>query len=183
MVEKFKAVFPNTVMGSHELYFEEMATETEGKFTLPLIGIKRVGWSLDKQRFNHLETWYGSYNAVDQNTGKNYFITALPIAINYQIDIYAEVREVVDKIAAELMFFLWKHPKLMFEVVKPFQWTCLDSDIWIDDILENSDLGNFSSKGRLYRTTYDIKIDNAKLYESELFHVAEEVPVEIKIIE
>jgi hypothetical protein len=183
---KIKEVFPNTIMGlatnGFANYFEETATEKDGLVTLPLVGVTRVGWSLDEKKRSHSGIWFGAYKAVDTDTGESYLIKSMAIQIKYQIDIISDKRLEVDGISAEMAWFLTHQPKLAFEVTKPFEWQCLDADVLIEDVVENTDIMGFRDKGRLYRSTFDVVVDNAYLYHSNVFNLVEKIPFEIRVV-
>lgn len=93
---------------------------------------------------------------------------AIPIQINWQLDIITRDRESNDNLLRELIFHYINYPTL--EITIPYGLDINHNfNIFFDsDIDDNSDIVNHMNKGEYFRSTMSLYTDDAYLWKSSL---------------
>ena len=134
---------------------------------LPLITISRNGGFtiLNKQKQPM------TYNALSLN--KSYKTTvqlnAIPISIQYQIDVYTRYFQEADEYARNLIFNLINYPQMMVEI--PYENADIQhmANIHLQsEIEDNSDIAERLISGQFYRWTITVDIDDAYLFDVKI---------------
>lgn len=145
--------------------FMTVANETnDNPIELPLIAISRAGG------FNILNTSKQplAYTAVttQANLEKGMKLNAIPIDINYQIDVYARYYKEADEIARNLIFNFIRYPKISITVPYYEQNIEHHSKITLSsEVQDNSDIPERLVAGQFTRLTFAINIDDAYLWD------------------
>ena len=141
----------------------------------PIISLVRTGWHLLNYSQEFMENTGGLVGYLDEEEGKRLRqarLQAIPIQINYQLDIWTQNRIDNDVIAREIIWFYKLNPQLLvtiphgLNIKHPF-------NIGIEpDIVDNSDIAEHNSRGRYYRQTLGLYTDgDAFLWKSSVSNV------------
>lgn len=114
------------------------------------------GWRNDSVAFK---------DSLDRRNGKTNQLNAIPIQLNYQIDIYTRYQAEAEEYLRNFVFNIINYPKLEIEI--PYN----NSDIkayanirLVPDIIDNSDIPERLIAGQFTRFTISIYIDDAYLW-------------------
>ena len=92
-------------------------------------------------------------------------INAIPIVINYQIDIYTKEFKTADEFVRNMMFNLVNHPKLTIEIPYNNLKYKHDCNVRVNSPLQdNSDIPQRLFSGQFTRWTISVTIDDAYLF-------------------
>jgi len=175
MVTKIKDVFSNTVYANTDIAFEESARINGDKPKVPLVSLWRTSWKLDSVNYNEKSLRSGRYTKTDMESLRSKDLRSLPIEINYQMDVWGTKRTSVDQLVKELIFFFYRSPNLLVifnEQKSDIQFS--NSDSWVEvepDFDEGTDPSSFQDKGPIFRTTIELILKNAMLFE-----ILEDIP-------
>ena len=104
-------------------------------------------------------------DSLDRRNGKTNQLNAIPIQLNYQIDIYTRYQAEAEEYLRNFVFNIINYPKLEIEI--PYN----NSDIkayanirLVPDIIDNSDIPERLIAGQFTRFTISIYIDDAYLW-------------------
>ncbi len=106
----------------------------------------------------------------EDNKGKDHLsramnLNAIPIAIKYQLDIYAKEFEVADEYVRNFVFQLINHPKLRITLPYHDLGYAHDCNIRLDSMIQdNSDIPQRHFSGQFTRFTLSFTIDDAYLF-------------------
>lgn len=159
-----------TILGVNESrrLFQQLGDITNDKpIELPLISLSRVGnmeiqniakkpLVFDGHRRKAVSTEEG--NKVDQ-------LNAIPITLNYQIDIYTRYLEDAEEYLREFIFNIIMYPKV--QIMIPYNNARIkhNCNIRLDPVIEdNSDIPERLIPGQFTRKTIKIYIDDAYLF-------------------
>ena len=167
LLERFKRWFNNpniTISGDTKSLFMSQAdiNETES-FPMPLIGITR-GQTIGVLATNKKPMSFRSQR-TSHNDEQIFTLNAIPINLLYQIDIYTRRRQDNDNILRELIFKLINNPALTIEIPNSDKLTHRFNMRIRDEITDNSDIPEHLIRGEYFRSTIDIFIDDAYLFE------------------
>lgn len=154
---KLKEVFPNVVGASTEEAFS--ASQEGGKVRLPLISFYRISNPVDNATYNMPEAFKGRLASRRGDLADREM--TIPIIITYQIDIWGTSRKVVDEIFTEFLYFMLRKPNL--EIKLPTSDTKFDFSMILQDSENSTELSDFESIGRIYRSTLTYEV-SAKLF-------------------
>ena len=145
--------------------FQVLADEQDDKrLELPMIVLTRPGgYTITNANRKPL-----SYNGstIEQTEDYSTKLNAIPISINYQLDIYTRYMKEADTYTRELVFNIVNHNKVEIEI--PYEDVNLKhiSSIWMsNDIVDNSDIPEHLVRGQFYRMTINLVIDDAYLWD------------------
>lgn len=133
---------------------------------MPIISVLRSGTSLGNSQ--HSMRFTGGLLAIDPITKQNNKIQAIPIQINYLLDVWTKHREENDNIVRELIFWYMTHPTLKVKI--PYG-TGLEHNFNIfydSNIEDNSDISDHPNRGEYFRTTLSVYTDDAYLWKSTI---------------
>lgn len=100
---------------------------------------------------------------INEKLAKN--VKVLYINIGYQIDVWAPTRLVAEQVAQELLFWLYDNQQVSIKYQNVDYSFSFDIG---DNLIDNSDLVQYKSKGALYRYTLNV-ITSAILMQSKNF--------------
>jgi len=191
--EKFSGVFKNTFYATTDEAFKACARINGGKVLLPLISIFRpMGFNINNTRYNEHEFRKGYSIQVTSEEDKpleHRVMRALPVRLQYQIDIWAISRAQCDKLTEEIIMFLLYEPYIEFEIPnlvlpkivageeenKKFRFALKIEET----IQDNSDVMSFDDKGRYYRNTFEIYFEEPRIFNHTDFDkFAEEIEIQ-----
>lgn len=155
---------------------------TEDDIPLPAISLYRSGYNLTTQGKSMPMYRQGRYanNVVTTNgvTTESLFTTkALPISINYQLDIWTKTRQENDEFMREIIWYFTLNPQLSITL----QYGNITQEIGFhvfigDSVIDNSDIMEFENRGQYYRTTVSMLVD-----EAQFFLVSNEIYQKLKL--
>lgn len=160
--------------------FDLIGTLHNDRINFPLITVTRPGWSLSSNKPEHM-IFEGLPDKITMSTEKvpdrrtkgfdSSFkvirLQAIPIRINYQIDIWSESRLENDNIMREIIWYYTLHPtlnvRILYEDVERFH----HFNVFFDtDIEDNSDITSHKERGRYFRQTISMYTDDAYLWKT-----------------
>lgn len=170
IVRSFERIFNKDVsINVVDNIFDFKAFIHRDDLTLPIISITRTSWAINDNR-SHPMKFTGSEvgNYVDEESGIIYYkgVRMMPININYQVDVFTDTRKENDLIMRELIFYLSTHPTLLVKIPYGLDIEHVFNLILDDTIEDNSDIAEHSNRGRYFRQTIGMYIDNAYLWKS-----------------
>ena len=131
---------------------------------LPLIVLRRNGGFTIKNSTKRLLVYDGK--SIEWTIDKAVQLNAIPIGIDYQIDIYARKQEECDEIVRNLIFNLIIFPDLNIELPYYGKHYQHKSHVSISsDVANNSDIPERLSFGQFTRFTLSLSIDDAYLFD------------------
>lgn len=140
----------------------------------PIISLIRTGWQFTGAEPEFLNNSGGLVGYMEGEKGeriKQVRLQAFPIQINYQLDIWTQNRYDNDVIAREFCWFYKQNPQLRvfiphgLNITEPF-------NLFIEpDVVDNSDIAEHNSRGRYYRQTLGLYVDDAYLWKSSVTNV------------
>lgn len=90
---------------------------------------------------------------------------ALPIVINYQIDVFTRYREQNDELTKELLWFFTLYPRHNLTLTYDGYEKTIEFNVFLgDEITDNSDINEFENRGQYYRSTFNLTVDSAQLF-------------------
>jgi len=169
ILEKFKKWFNNpkmTISGDTKALFTSQADINEiDSFPFPLIGITRADTigileTNKKPKSFRAQKYELTADETQINT-----LNAIPINLAYQVDIYTRHRVENDNILRELIFKLINNPSLEIDIPNSQEKTHRFNMRIRDTVTDNSDIPEHLIKGEYFRTTIDLFVDDAYLFE------------------
>lgn len=173
LLEKFKYWTNSTqiqIYGPEQTrrMFEVMADKQEDKkIKLPIIAIRRLNGYTILNTNKRVLTYDGLTLEADEL--KSITLNAIPIKINYQVDIYAKFYKDADAISRDVVFNIINHPTL--QVVIPYNGVNFTHNCNIriaESVQDNSDIPERLFPGEFTRLTVDIDIDDAYLWDARV---------------
>lgn len=148
--------------------FEVIGDETHDKpIQLPIISMRRpAGFSILNPN-KKPQTYDGIKIESSSDDAKMLKLSAIPIEINYQLDIYCRYRREADMLARSIIFNIINHPTL--NVIIPYNDANLDHNANMRisaDVEDNSDVPERFVPGQFTRLTLSISIDDAYLWDA-----------------
>lgn len=170
LVDKIKGWIPQTsdlnVLGPNEStrLFQMKADQNNDKpLTLPFIAISRDPNIEILSTQKKALTYDGVHVAMDEATSVT--LNAVPIQINYQLDIYTRYFEEADEYVRNFVFNFINWPEL--EINIPYNNSNIPHSFTIlleQQISDNSDIPERLISGQFTRMTIRLVIDNAYLF-------------------
>lgn len=159
-------------------FFEVLAdTGNDESIKLPLIALSRPGGYSIQNKNQRPLAHAGSTYIVNRERGG--YVNAIPISINYQIDIYTRYLAEADEFARNIIFNIINYPKLNIEIPYEDLGITHDANIHINsEVEDNSDIPERLIPGQFTRLTLNIVIDDAYLFDVRITN-----NIEIKDIE
>lgn len=132
---------------------------------LPLIALSRPGGYTILNRNQRPLAHDG--NALIRNEKRGARVSAIPIGINYQLDIYTRYLDEADEYARNFIFNIINYPKLNIEIpYEDLKVLTHDANIRLtSDVEDNSDIPERLIPGQFTRLTLGINIDDAYLFD------------------
>ena len=144
--------------------FATIGRLSEDDVKLPMISVVRTGTSLGNSQ--HSMRFTGGLLSIDPQTNENTKLQAIPITINYQLDVWTKHREENDNIVRELLFYYMTHPTLLVDI--PYGSNLKHNfNIFFDSNIEdNSDISDHVNRGEYFRQTLSVYTDDAYLWKT-----------------
>lgn len=168
IVEKLKEITKDSriFINTTDNVFTLIGKEKDDNITLPLISLARTGMSIISDRVSYPLMKTGSLAKV--NKDNEYFtrLQAIPIRLNYVLDVWTESRLDNDNIVRELIFYFFTHPTLQIEI--PYTVNIKHNfNLFVNpDIEDNSDISEHKSRGMYYRQTLTLYTDDAYIWKA-----------------
>lgn len=165
IIENFRRIFSNgkIYIVPPEDAFNLIGTVNTDNVKLPMISLLRSpGWSLLDSRPHNMK-FEGKIVKVEDDEVT--LLRAIPIRINYQLDVWTESRLENDLIMRELIFYLSTNPTLQVNINYDNFSGKHDFNLFIDgEVEDNSDLVAHKDRGRYFRQTISLYTDDAYLW-------------------
>lgn len=147
-------------------YFSVIARLYEDDVKFPMISLFRTGTSL--QASQHPMRFKGGLLKIDEANQEGAYLQAIPIRINYLLEVWTKHREENDNIVRELLFYYMTHPTLKVSI--PYGTNLKHNfNIFFDtNIEDNSDVSNQVGHGEYFRQTLSVYTDDAYLWKSTI---------------
>ncbi len=154
-----------------ENVFNIIGDLSDDKIKMPLISLQRNGWSLANKKPQYMTfSGYPIKEDYDKDgvIDKISRIQAIPISINYQLDVWTTNRITNDAIMREIIFYYTQRPTLLVKIPYGLDYVH-DFNIFFDnDIEDNSDIVDHVNRGQYFRQTIGIYTDDAYLWKSRI---------------
>lgn len=178
LVNKIKGWINETqlqVYGPNETsrMFEVMAdTSDDSPIKLPFISISRDrGFKIINEGTTRRPLSYdGATIGVDETGAYSKVLNAIPISIEYQIDVYTRYAEEADILIRNLIFNFVNYPTLSIDIPKVDTFNHTARITLGDSITDNSDIKERFVTGNLTRLSLNISIDDAYLWDVRKLH-------------
>lgn len=146
--------------------FRTIGRIAEDRIEFPLISLTRTGMSINMSSVQHFTKFEGATVEYDEDENKFKKIQAIPIRINYLVDVWTKSRKENDSIIRELIFYYMTHPTL--EVDIPYGLDISHNfNLFLDeDIDDNSDIVEHKNRGEYFRQTLSMYTDDAYIWKS-----------------
>ena len=185
IVDDFKIRFNYTKDGKLKTNNNVYITNSENVFNIigdiendniqfPIISITRLGWSLvnfSNDFQNNSGLLYGYMDDEKTNRKKQVRLQAIPINIDYQIDIWTQNRIDNDILARELVWYYYQNPQMQVKIPHGLNVNHVFNVFFELDVTDNSDISEHNSRGRYYRQTFGLTVDDAYLWKSSVKNV------------
>ena len=160
--------------------FTMLADETnDANITLPIVALRRVP-STRILSTNKKPLTFDGYRK-NNNGQKIDQLNAIPIHIEYQLDIYTRYYDEADDYMRNFVFNFINYPKLQIEIPYNSSNIVHTSNIRItDEITDNSDIPERLAPGQFTRLTLHLYIDDAYLFD---YRTKDALKVEIEDID
>ncbi len=169
LLNRLKRWFNNpniTISRDTKALFTSQADINENdSFPFPLVAVTRAD-TIGILETNKKPKSFRSqkFDLVSDKTQIN-VLNAIPISLAYQIDIYTRHRLENDNILRELVFKIINNPSLEIEIPNSGEKTHRFNMRLRDTIIDNSDIPEHLIRWEYFRTTLEIFIDDAYLFE------------------
>lgn len=143
-----------------------MQADTSGdkSIKLPIVVLRRSG-GYQITNFNKRPLTYDGLT-LDATESRSIQLNAIPIRIDYQLDIYAKYLEEADIYAREFVFNFINFPTVPVTIPYNNQSIIHNSTVRISDVIEdNSDIPERMVPGQFTRLTLSLNIDDAYLWD------------------
>lgn len=141
----------------------------------PIISLVRTGWEIIDYSQEFMNNSGGLVGYLEDDKGqrtRQVRLQALPIQINYQLDIWTQNRIDNDILAREIIWFYTLNPQMRVKIPHGLNITHPFNIAFEKEIVDNSDIQEHNSRGRYYRQTLGIYTDNdAYLWKSSVTNV------------
>ena len=131
---------------------------------LPIIALSRGGGFRIDSKYKQPRSYNGSKMVQLADAGVR--LNAIPITIDYQIDIYTRHLEEADEYVRNFIFNIINYPKLQIEIPYESCGFVHDANIRLSsDVSDNSDIPERLVPGEFTRLTLGIDISDAYLFD------------------
>ena len=158
--KKLLEVFPNIIVAHPDVVMKR-ASEKDGKISLPMISMYRMANPIKEGEINHFEAFHG--RAAKRISNDHIELEmALPIEIEYQIDIWAQKRSGADSLFRELVFFLLREPNLVINIPE-FERPQIFS-MKYESMDQPTDYSSIEESSPIHRYSLTYKVPDARLF-------------------
>lgn len=145
-----------------ELVFKTIGRLNEDDIKMPMISVLRTGTSILESP--HSMRFHGLLQNVDNETDTYKTVRAIPIRINYLLDVWTKHREENDNIIRELIFYYMTNPTLQVEIPYGLDIEHNFNIFFDSNIEDNSDIVDQPNHGEYFRQTLSVYTDDAYLW-------------------
>jgi len=149
------------------LQFRTIAKLQEDTVEMPFISLQRTGWGLKSER-PHSMKFHGLKAVVDEEAKTTSYLQAIPIRINYLMDIWSKTREENDMILRELLFYFSINPTLEVTIPYGINQNHVFNLFFDNEVEDNSDIVEQLNHGEYFRQTISLYTDDAYLWKSRV---------------
>lgn len=166
IVDKFRSLFKDSriTVQPPENAIRYVAQLSNDDVKFPLIALNRTSWSLRSGDISWAQSRTGIANRLNPDNTIS-VMRAIPIQMEYQLDVYTVDRLTSDEIYRELIFYFIKNPTLEVEIPYTVDGKHVFNLDINPDITDNSDTVEHVNKGVLYRYTSTWVVKDAYLFE------------------
>lgn len=145
-------------------YFDLVSMMNSDNIKLPLISLSRPGWSLqDKKPQAMIFEGKNILDDTENDLVRN--LQAIPIEIDYQLDVWTNNRLENDMIMRELIWNYTLNPTLEVKIpYKDSNYRHTFNIFFNSDVEDNSDIQEHKNLGRLFRQTITFYTNDAYLW-------------------
>ena len=173
--KKLTSVFSNVVVAHPDIVLKRAAEVNDGNVALPMISMYRMNNPIKEGEINHFEAFHGRYARMDDCDSITLEM-AVPIEIEYQVDIWAQYRTQADILFRELFFYLLREPNL--EVNIPEFDASQVFALKYESMEQPTDYSSFEETYILHRYSITYKVPTARLlYRGKSAKLVHEIPV------
>lgn len=144
--------------------FQLRADQTDDKpLTLPLVAVSRdsnVSITLPAKQNLSFDG-----HIIGENVDRSIQLNAIPIQLNYQLDIYTKRYEEGDEYLRNFIFNFVNYPKMVVEL--PYNNTQIEHVCYVrleSEVIDNSDVSEKLFPDEFTRWTLNLRIDDAYLF-------------------
>lgn len=155
-----------------DTYMSVVAKLQSDEIKLPLVSVTRTGMSKIAERTSHAQIFTGDLSStklVPLSTSDLKKLQFIPIRINYQLDVWSYDREENDSLIRELVWLYSQHPTHLVDIPYGLNIRHNFNIFMDDDIEDNSDVVNHSSRGEYFRQTLNLYTDDAYLWKTSQY--------------
>ncbi len=168
VTDYFKRIYEWTVFSSPDSAFHTAGLNFGDKVPLPLISLYRSEFALNPSRNTALFFRGRTLNVTETKINKE---RILPLLFSYQVDFWGDHEAQLSQMLSEVLFCTIEDPIIKLNMDgfdKPYE-----ANMVLQEVQNNSESIQFSSRGRLYRftATFQIQAYIAKLEERERAYV------------
>lgn len=164
----------NVYITNAENVFEIIGDVSNDEIKFPLISLVRTGWSISDEK-PEMMTKAGALKDVKigdkDGKLKQIRLQAIPISINYQIDVWTRTRIDNDAVTRELVWYYTLNPQLLVEIPHGLNMTHPFNIFFESEIEDNSDIVEHINRGQYFRQTLGLYINDAYLWRSSVKNV------------
>lgn len=178
VTNKIKDLFYNTVYQDRD-FVKHTVTDKSSVVKFPLISVFRPdGWSVSSTQ----NTWKASVAYLND-------LRTVYVDMNYQIDLYANTREQLEEITAELVLYLLKNPVVSVKYLSAdeSEYITVTSTLRYVSGPERTSEMDDTAGGRVYRYTLVFALNNAVLVnfatEGSSDYVTKVTEVDVKVVD
>ena len=134
--------------------------------SLPLIAVTRQGFRIQ----NPNRTTMSSYGlTIESNPQKSEWLNAIPIELEYQIDIYTRYMDEANEYARNMIFNIVNFPRLTIELPYYGQKLTHNSSIHLEEeVQDNSSIPERLIYGQFSRLTLTVGVKDAYLFDARI---------------
>lgn len=164
----------NVYITSAENVFNIIGDLENDTIQFPLISLTRVGWSLSDQK-PEMMTKAGMLDSIKQGVEdeklKQIRLQALPITINYQLDVWTRTRIDNDALTRDLIWYYTLNPQLLVDIPHGLDIQHVFNVFFENDVEDNSDIVEHQNRGQFFRQTLGLYVDDAYLWRSSVKNI------------
>lgn len=143
----------------------------DDKLTLPLVSVTRTGWQISADDVNHSAKYEGALSKIHCAEPKFEGLRVqryqfVPMRIDYTIDVWTRTRRDNDEFIRELYWYYMISPTLDIKVPYDLDFDHNFNIFLRPEITDASDVTQHQLKGEVFRQSFDIYTDDAKLWKS-----------------
>lgn len=166
IVETFKSIINDDriYITPAENVIRTIARLNDDDVQFPMISLTRTGTQLQPSHFSMRYDGLPVY--ADYNNEVMQKLQAMPIRINYQVDIWTRNREENDNLVRELVFYLSTHQAMYVDIPYELNQKHVFTFALDNTIDDNSDIINHKNSGEYFRQTLTAYVDDAYLWKT-----------------